>query len=88
MTAAAHPLFGQLLAAGGFKRLGGVLFLVVVLPDGSPGTIRADVTDVVGGVSSGPTPLVMDADGLRVLRRLVLASDAGRVRRTRAGKDK
>src|SRR6266540_6225568 len=46
VTAATHPLFGRLLWASGFKRLGGVLHLVVVLPDGSPGTIRADATGV------------------------------------------
>jgi hypothetical protein len=37
VTAATHPLFGRLLWASGFKRLGGVLHLVVTLPDGSPG---------------------------------------------------
>jgi hypothetical protein len=65
-----------LLAAGDFKRLGGVLFLVVVLPDGSPGTIRADATDVLGEVMTEPARLVMDAEGLRVLRRLVSAGGA------------
>ena len=48
MTAAAHPLFGLLLAAQHFRRVDGAVFLVVVLPDGSPGTIRADATDVLG----------------------------------------
>ena len=37
VTAVTHPLFGRLLAASGFKRRGGVLSLVVMLPDGSPG---------------------------------------------------
>ena len=42
-----HPLFGELLAALAFRRFAGVLHLVVELPDGSPGTIRADATDVL-----------------------------------------
>ena len=46
--------------------------LVVELPDGSPGTIRADATDVFGGsVAEGAVAvLVLDAAGLRELRRL------------------
>ena len=47
MVAAAHPLFGRLLPAVGFRRVDGIVFLVVRLPDASPGTIRADATDVV-----------------------------------------
>ena len=49
VSSATHPLAG---AAGGrpvgFKRLGGVLLLVIELPDGSPGTIPAEATDVFG----------------------------------------
>ena len=48
VIAETHPLFGRLLAARSFKRWNGVLMLVVDLPDGSPGTIRADATDVCG----------------------------------------
>jgi hypothetical protein len=63
-------LFGRVLAARSFKRWNGVLLLVVVLPDGSPGTIRADATDVlgVGGVEGAVS--VLDAAGLRELHRL------------------
>jgi hypothetical protein len=46
VTAWTHPLFGELLACSGFRRWNGALLLVVNLPDGSPGTIRADATDV------------------------------------------
>jgi hypothetical protein len=46
VTASTHPLFGQLLEASAFRRWRGVLLLVVGLLDGSPGTIRADATDV------------------------------------------
>lgn len=36
VTAPSHPLFGQLLAARDFRRVEGVVFLVVQLPDNSP----------------------------------------------------
>jgi hypothetical protein len=77
VTAATHPLFGRLLWASGFKRLGGVLHLVVVLPDGSPGTIRADATGVFGEggqAPSEPGATVLSVEGIRQLRVLV---DAG-----------
>jgi hypothetical protein len=54
--------------------------LVIELPDGSPGTIRADVTEVLGSVAADGPAVVVDAEGLRRLRSLVtvLASGAGR----------
>jgi hypothetical protein len=64
-------LFGRLLAATGFKRLNGLLQLTVLLPDGSPGTIRADATDVLGVVTRSAPAVVLDAAGLRELQRLV-----------------
>lgn len=70
VTASSHPLFGRLLAARGFKRLDGVVFLVVQLPDGSPGTIRVDATDVLGKVSVTASA-VFDVDGLHALHELV-----------------
>jgi len=71
VSAETHPLFGRLLAARSFKRLNGVLHLVVELPDGSPGTIRADATDLLGvELPSGPG-VVMDAAGWGELNRLV-----------------
>ncbi|MEV6947476.1 hypothetical protein AB0N07_37060 [Streptomyces sp. NPDC051172] len=58
--------------AKSFKRWNGVLLLVVGLPDGSPGTIRADVTDVMGPETEAPGgDVVLDAPGLRELPRLV-----------------
>ena len=51
VVAQTHPLFGRLLAAKSFKRWNGVLLLVIDLPDGSPGTIRCDATDVLGVIS-------------------------------------
>jgi hypothetical protein len=85
----AHPLSGRLVAARSFKRLNGVLLLVIELPDGSPGTIPAVATDVLGPVEADGPAVVLDAAGWRRLRELavVLASRgeaAGRVARARA----
>ena len=73
VTAARHPLFGELLLASGFKRWNGALLLVVALPDGSPGTIRVDATDVFAAEPVEPTRLVLDGDGLQALHVLVTA---------------
>jgi hypothetical protein len=59
------------VAARSFKRLNGELLLVIELPDGSPGTIAAGATDVLGqGEAAGPA-VVLDAGGWRRLRELV-----------------
>jgi hypothetical protein len=71
VLAETHPLFGHLLAAQGFRRFEGVVFLVVELPDGSPGTIRADATDVLAAQTGVGIATVLDADGLRSLCALV-----------------
>jgi len=71
VTAATHPLFGLVVAAHQFRRVDSVFFLVVTLPDGSPGTVRADATDVLGGPADGPGVTVLDGDGVRALRALV-----------------
>jgi hypothetical protein len=63
VTASMHALFGELLAATGFKRWNGVPLLVVTLPDGSPGTIRADATDIFATDSVEPTCLVLAGPG-------------------------
>ena len=72
VTAASHPLFGDVLDASGFKRWNGELLLVVTLPDGSPGTVRVDVTDVFAGPPAGSTPLVLDGGGIQRLHQLVV----------------
>jgi len=69
-----HPLFGELLAAQGFRRVDGIVYLVVDLPDGSPGTIRLDSTDVLGVVAAESVGTVLTVEGVQALRRLVLAS--------------
>ena len=38
--------------------MNGVLLLVVELPDGSPGTVRADATDIFATAPMTPTELV------------------------------
>jgi hypothetical protein len=73
VTAELHPLCGELLACSGFKRWNGVLLLVVELPDGSPGTVRADATNVFAGTPMRPTQLVLDGEGIRGLHGLVVA---------------
>jgi hypothetical protein len=84
VTGPAHPLFGELLAASGFRRFAGVVHLVVELPDGSPGTIRADATDVLAAAEPLAAGTVLDAGGVRALRALVAAlGDAGSLRRRR-----
>jgi hypothetical protein len=88
VTASTHPLFGLLLAAHHFRRVDGVAFLVVTLPDGSPGTIRADVTDVLGAMASEVVGMVLDGDGLRTLRVLVTRLRPARGEPAAAGDDK
>jgi hypothetical protein len=65
-------LFGEELAARTFKRLRGELLLVVVLPDGSPGTILVEATDVLGEpVSLGWVEATLSVDGVRHLRAML-----------------
>jgi hypothetical protein len=73
VSAGLHPLFGELLACSGFRRWNGVLLLVVELPDGSPGTIRADATDIFATAPMTPTELVLDGEGIQALHGLVVA---------------
>jgi hypothetical protein len=82
VTSPVHPLFGGLLAASGFKRSGGVLFLVVVLPDGSPGTIAVAATDILGAEPAGELVTMLSVEGIRELR--ALAASLKRSRRSSA----
>jgi hypothetical protein len=72
VTSAAHPLSGRLVAARSFKRLNGVLLLVIELPDGSPGTIPAAATDVLGPTGADGPVVVLDAAGWRRLQALAM----------------
>jgi hypothetical protein len=73
----AHPLRGERLRALSFRRRQGVLRLVVVLPDGTPGMVAADATDVFGdaGTVVAGVATTLSVDGVRRLRSL-LARDA------------
>ena len=71
VTSTRHPLFGSLLEATGFKRWRGHLMLVVLLPDGSPGTIPVDVTDLLGVTAAQGPASVLTVEGVRTLRALV-----------------
>jgi len=71
VTATAHPMFGSRLTAYAFRHVDGVLHLKVRLPEGRPGLVRADATDVHGAGEERPG-LVLDVAGLRELRVLVL----------------
>jgi hypothetical protein len=73
----AHPLRGRTLDAVSFMHRRGVLHLVVMLPDSSPGTIAASATDIFGVAAAAGPAVVLDADGLRRLRALVTALAAG-----------
>ena len=77
VTSKTHPLSGRLVAARSFKRLNGVLLLVIELPDGSPGTIPAEATDVLGAVEAAGPETVLDATGWRRLRALAAALGDG-----------
>lgn len=71
MTASVHPLFGQALPANGLKRWKGEILLVVVLPDGSPGTIALSATSLSGEDAAVGPSTVLSLDGVRHLRSLV-----------------
>jgi hypothetical protein len=77
VTAGTHPLFGRLLRASSFKRIGGVFHLVVELPDGSPGTIPAEATDVFGDVVVERDVTVLTVEGARRLRVMLEAQTRG-----------
>jgi hypothetical protein len=78
VTSKTHPLSGRLVAAWSFRRVQGELLLVIELQDGSPGTIRADATDVLGAAGPAGPGTVLDAAGWRRLRALTSALSAGR----------
>ncbi len=81
MTSPVHPLFGRVLQATGFKRWDGAVLLVVVLPDGSPGTIPAEATDVLGSPSAPAVVSVLSVEGVRQLRVLLDALSPRRASR-------
>ena len=72
VTALAHPLCGCRVRAYAFRHVDGVPHLKVELPDGMPGLVAADATDVFGaGPAAAGAGLVLDGAGLRHLRAVV-----------------
>jgi len=72
VTALAHPLCGCRVRAYAFRHVDGVPHLKVELPDGMPGLVAADATDVFGaGRTAAGAGLVLDGAGLRHLRAVV-----------------
>ena len=49
VTAVTHPLHGSRLRAYALRHVDGVPHLKVELPDGMPGLVAAEATDVLGG---------------------------------------
>jgi hypothetical protein len=75
-----HPLVGQTLKAERSHCWNGVVWLVVVLPDGFPGRLPVADTDLLGESPSLSSSIgtVLSVDGIRRLR--VIAGDDERGR--------
>jgi hypothetical protein len=67
-----------------------LLLLVVDLPDGTPGTIRADATNAFVDAVADVSLTVLSVEGMRQLRRLTAALTIvrSRDRRLRKGRDR
>jgi hypothetical protein len=73
VTAVTHPLHGSRLRAYAVRHVDGVPHLKVELPDGMPGLVAAEATDALGADRAGAgAGLVLDGDGLRRLRAVVM----------------
>jgi hypothetical protein len=70
VTASGHPLCGARLAVEGRRRVHGLPCLIVVLPDGSTGTIEVAATSAGSDVGRSAGAL-LSVDGVRRLRRLL-----------------
>jgi hypothetical protein len=81
VTAVTHPLHGRRLRAYAVRQVEGVPHLKVELPDGMPGLVAAEATDALGAEPGGAsaTSLVLDGDGLRRLRAVVMRLQGGDV---------
>jgi hypothetical protein len=72
VTAPHHPLCGARLAVEGRRRVRGVPCLVVRLPDGTPGTVEVQATNV-GSTTEPAAGELLSAEGVRQLRRLLVS---------------
>ena len=78
VTAVTHPLHGCRLRAYAVRHVDGVPHLKVELPDGMPGLVAAEATDALGAEPGGAgAGLVLDGDGLRRLRAVVMRLQGG-----------
>jgi hypothetical protein len=78
VTAVTHPLYGCRLRAYAVRHVGGVPHLKVELPDGMPGLVAVEATDALGAEPGGTgAGLVLDGDGLRRLRAVVMRLQGG-----------
>jgi hypothetical protein len=78
VTAVTHPLRGSRLRAYAVRHVDGVPYLKVGLPDGMPGLVAAEATGALGADRAGAgTGLVLDGDGLRRLRAVVVRLRGG-----------
>jgi hypothetical protein len=84
VTDPAHPLFGERLKAVNFQRRNGLLRLVVVLPDGTPGMVPAAATGVFGALDVPVAVTTLSVDGVRRLRTAVDRATPRAGRRGRA----
>jgi hypothetical protein len=83
VVSATHPLHGERLSALSFCRRNDELLLVVVLPDGTPGMIASDATDVFGGGARPADAMALSVEGVRHFRSLVDAHEVAGRKRTR-----
>jgi len=72
VTAVTHPLYGCRLRAYAVRHVDGVPHLKVELPDGMPGLVAADATDVFGSGQAAGTGLILSGAGLRRLHAVVM----------------
>jgi hypothetical protein len=73
VTAVTHPLYGCRLRAYALRHVDGVPHLKVELPDGLPGLVAADATDVFAAEQAGAgIGLILDGAGLRRLYAVVM----------------
>ena len=80
VTAVTHPLHGCRLRAYAVRHVDGVPHLKVELPDGMPGLVAAEATDALGAEPGGAgAGLVLDGDGLRRLRAVLMRLQGGDV---------
>ena len=73
VTAVTHPLYGCRLRAYALRHVDGVPHLKVELPDGLPGLVAVEATDVPGSEQAAAgIGLILDGAGLRRLYAVVM----------------